>query len=62
MANHSKAELNELIAKAGLDKRNARKLHVANGTADESAPAPAEQQKRPGHGSAQPHQPDLGTF
>jgi len=64
MAKQTKGELDELIAKAGIGARTARKLHQANGTdgiesAETDTAAPVA---RRGHGSAEPVRPDLGDF
>lgn len=63
MAKQTKAELDALIQKAELGPRAARKLHRANGTAEDSTPAskPAPAASR-GQGAAAPVKPDLGEF
>lgn len=61
MAKQTKAELDALIAEAGVSKATAKKLHKANGTDGDAAPA-AEPSRPRGHGAAAPVKPDLGDF
>lgn len=59
MAKQTKAELDKLIADAGLSKSTAKKLHKANGTDETEAKATPQEQV---HGAAAPFKPDLGNF
>lgn len=55
-----KEDLDDLIAKAGIGRRSAKKLHEANGTADNASPASPP--KRGGHGSSVTEQPNFGSL